>query len=285
MTLKVFILTSIVAVGLASCSSANKTTESVTSMASDITVKDAGNECLKPKSVPDGFEVFDKDTYFIKYRNKIDKYDVKVLFRPNFYNQGRHSVRGEADLAFMIDGELIMKFRHPLFEIDSTYLNDSKVIELNYNFPKLDMSKEIRFETFDSLSFFFLDVNFDAAPELILNYPGQGQRSCHGFEAIGIGSGYEYNFCYDFTKDTPPFKSFDSLSSIDYTKQELSLFCYNYYQSVKSVFKKRDNQFYLDRYDDYIDGGYVLEKSRELKVLVDTITTFQNGQEHHGYEL
>lgn len=236
MTFKTLLLTSIAAVGLAACSPTNKTKESVTSMASDITVKDTGSDCLKPKSVPDGFEVFDKDTYFIKYRNKIDKYDVKVLFRPNFY--GRHSVRGEADLAFMIDGELIMKFRHPLFEIDSTYLNDSRVIELDYNFPELDMSKEIRFETFDSLSFFFLDVDFDGQPELILNHSGQAQRCWNGFEAIGIGSGYEYNFCFDFTCHNPPFKSFDSLSSIDYTKQELS-YLFTIVTRVLKTFIKR----------------------------------------------
>ena len=236
-------------------------------------------------SYPEGFNVFDNgdNICFIKYRNKINGYDVKIAVRQFGYVDS--TLYGNAEIAFLRSDTCFLYFRNYYFRIDSLDLkkiNNHEVVELDYNYPKINKLKPLKFQQFSSLPFFFLDVNFDGKDELVMNYARQGQRYSNAYVAYGLEHCFEdvsYDFLYDSTRGTAPFSDLDDLSEIDYTKKEISTFCYGgYSDSEKRIYKPINGKISLHRIEDYDSLGWLLARRQVLKV--DTITTYHNGREY-----
>lgn len=233
---------------------------------------------------PKNFEIFDNnDVCFIKYRNKINGFDVKVAVRPFSYSKG--SIRGNAEIAFMVKDDCYMYFRTNHFRIDSlnlTHIANGDIIELDYKYPNIDKSKPIKFEAFGSLPFFFLDVDFDGKDELILKHANMGQRQYNAYEAVGLVYDFgtaSYDYLYDSMRGVAPFSSFDDLSEIDYNKKEISTFGYGGNSlSEMLIYKIKDGQPFLHRIEDYDDMGFVLARRQILKT--DTLTTYHNNRQY-----
>lgn len=233
---------------------------------------------------PDGFEMFDKgdNICFIKYRNKINGYDVRIAVCPFAYFDS--TLIGSAEIAFLRNDTCFISLPNPFFRIDSLNIENIgnyDVVELVYNQPQINKTKPIEFKEFSSLPFFFLDVNFDKKDELIMNYARQGQRYCNAYVAYGLqywNGDIGYDFLYDSTRGIAPFSDLDDFSEIDYTKKEISTFYYSgYSDSEKRIYKPINEKISLHRIEDYDSLGWILARRQILRV--DTITTYHNGRE------
>ncbi len=247
---------------------------------------DLGNDTVVTShiSYPEGFNGFDNgdNICFIKYRNKINGYDVKIAVRQFGYVDS--SLYGNAEIAFLRNDTRVLYFRNYYFRIDSLDLkkiNNYEVVELDYNYPKINKLKPLKFQQFSSLPFFFLDVNFDGEDELVMNYARQGQRYTNAYVAYGLQHYFEYvsyDYLYDSTRGIAPFSDLDDFSEIDYTKKEISTFYYGgYSDSEKRIYKPINGKISLHRIEDYDSLGWLLARRQILRV--DTITTYHNGRE------
>lgn len=237
------------------------------------------------KPFPHGFEIFDNEDNicFVKYRNKINGFDVRIAVRPFAYIDS--ILFGSAEIAFLRNDTCFMSFPNPFFRIDS--LNRKKidnfdVVELDYQYPQINKSKPIKFSQFSALPFFFLDVNFDGEDELIMNYARQGQRYNDAYIAYGLqhwNGEIGYDYLYDSTRGIAPFADLDDLSKIDYATQEISTFSYGgYSDSEKRIYKPINGKISLHRIEDYDSLGWLLARRQILNV--DTITSYHNGREY-----
>lgn len=235
---------------------------------------------------PDKFEIFDNrdNVCFIKYRNKINGYDVRIAVSPFTYNNS--SLIGSAEIAFLQNDTCFLYFQNQFFRIDSLDIKNIEnydVVELDYKYPQINKSKPIEFFQFRALPFFFLDVNFDGEDELIMKYANQGQRFSNAYVAYGLqywrrNIGY-YDYLYDSTRGVAPFADLDDLSAIDYTSKEISTFSYGgYSDSEKRIYKPINGQISLHRIENYDSLGWLLARRQILKV--DTITSYHNGREY-----
>lgn len=245
-----------------------------------------GNDTLRNSHnpFPDGFEMFDKgdNICFIKYRNKIYGYDVRIAVRPFAYFDS--TLTGSAEIAFLRNDTCFISLPNPFFRIDSLnrkQIENFDVVELDYKYPQINKSKPIEFNQFNALPFFFLDVNFDGEDELIMNYARQGQRYCDAYVAYGLqywNGDIGYDFLYDSTRGVAPFSALDDLSEIDYTTQEISTFSYGgYSDSKKLIYKPINGKISLQRIEDFDSLGELLARRQILRV--DTITTYHNRRE------
>lgn len=273
--LPIFLL--IVLVCLIGCSKSGQTDSS-----------DRANDILgtSHKPFPLGFELFDNgdNICFVKYRNKINGFDVRIAVRPFAYIDS--ILTGSAEIAFLRNDTCFISLPNPFFRIDSLnrkQIENFDVVELVYNYPQINKSKPIEFNQFNALPFFFLDVNFDGEDELIMNYARQGQRYCDAYVAYGLqhwnGESTGYDYLYDSTRGIAPFSDLDDLSEIDYTTQEISTFSYGgYSDSKKRIYKPINGKISLHRIEDYDSLGWLLARQQILRV--DTITTYHNGKEY-----
>lgn len=270
--LPIFLL--IVLVCLIGCSKSGQTDSS-----------DRANDTLgtSHKPFPLGFELFDNgnNICFVKYRNKINGFDVRIAVRPFAYIDS--ILFGSAEIAFLRNDTCFISLQNPFFRIDSLNIENIgnyDVVELVYNQPQINKTKPIEFKEFSSLPFFFLDVNFDEEDELIMNYARQGQRYSNAYVAYGLqywNGDIGYDFLYDSTRGVAPFSDLDDLSEIDYTKKEISTFYYGgYSDSEKRIYKPINGKISLHRIEDYDSLGWLLARRQILRV--DTITTYHNGR-------
>lgn len=239
---------------------------------------------VEETTYPQGFEIFDNGNIcFIKYRNKINGYDVKIAVSPfDYFEDG---LRGCAEIAFMRGDTCFMRFRNDYFRIDSLgvkQIENGDIIELDYKYPLLDKTKPIELGLFKSLPFFFLDANFDGKDELFITYSGAGQRTINAYAVYGLlhslGHTY-YDYLYDSVRDSEPFSNLDDMSEVDYKNKEISTFVYGgYSDSEKRIYKMKDDKPYLHCIEDYDSLGWLLARRQILKV--DTITTYHNGREY-----
>ena len=249
---------------------------------------DRANDTLgiSHKPFPFGFELFDNgdNICFVKYRNKINGFDVRIAVRPFAYIDS--ILFGRAEIAFLQNDTCFISLPNPFFRIDSLnrkQIENFDVVELDYQYPQINKSNPIEFSQFNALPFFFLDVNFDGEDELIMNYARQGQRYCDAYVAYGLqhwnGESTGYDYLYDSTRGIAPFSDLDDLSEIDYTTQEISTFSYGgYSDSKKQIYKPINGKISLHRIEDYDSLGWLLARRQLLNV--DTITSYHNGREY-----
>lgn len=248
---------------------------------------DRANDTLgtSHKPFPLGFELFDNgdNICFVKYRNKINGFDVRIAVRPFAYIDS--ILFGSAEIAFLRNDTCFISLPNTFFRIDSLnrkQIENFDVVELDYQYPQINKSKPIEFSQFNALPFFFLDVNFDGEDELIMNYARQGQRYCDAYVAYGLqywNGEIGYDYLYDPTRGVAPFSDLDDHSEIDYTTQEISTFSYGgYSDSKKRIYKLTNGKISLHRIEDYDSLGWILARQQLLNV--DTITSYHNGREY-----
>lgn len=268
-----FFLT-IVMVSLISCSQSEQT---------DSIISQKDTLIVSHNPYPDGFELFDygDNICFIKYRNKINGFDVRIAVSPYAYFDS--SLRGNAKIGFFRNDTCFMSFPNPFFRIDSLNIDticNYDVVELVYEQPHINKSKPIEFKEFASLPFFFLDVNFDEKDELIMKYASQGQRYINAYVAYGLqyrNGKIGYDYLYDSTRGIAPFSNLDDWSVIDYTKKEISTYCNGgYSDNEKRIYRLINGKISLHRIEDYDCLGEVLARRQIFRV----DTTYHNGREY-----
>lgn len=235
--------------------------------------------CKHASHISDEFAVFDDSVCYIKFAQKINGYDVKIKVSP--YGCRDSVIRGSADIVFMHADSVFLRFHNPYFKLshlDRKSILNGEVYTAEYRLPDIDYSKPFDFIAFDNVPFFFLDVNFDGQPELILNYANQGQRWNNAFvayELMNFSNGDAYDYLYDEVRNIPPFQNMDDLTEIDYAQNTISTLAYGGYseESIKRIYKKINDNIQLHSIE-VLDSFALILLKRDL-IRQDTVTQFK----------
>lgn len=231
--------------------------------------------------VPDEFAFFGDSACYIKYAEKINGFDVKIKVCP--FTSKDSALIGVADIAFLHGDTVMMVFHNPYFRlsgINKESVKNGEVYVADYNLPIHDHPDVICLREYHELPFFFLDVDFDNFPELILNYSRQAQRWCNAYVVYGADKCFlGYDYLYDSTRRIAAYDDLDDCTKINYAKEEIS----NYILggmglSELSIYKKIDGNIRLYCIEDYDSLGHILARRQLIKT--DTVTTYFNGREH-----
>ena len=150
-------------------------------------------------SVPQDFECFNQPHIYIKYKQPINGYTVKVMWLQN----------GEVGNAlFCLEKQGVQYYYFTekwtdkiLYDKGSTYPNNT-VIELDYT-AKLESEEYLS----DDSPFFFSDVDFDGEDEFIINRYKSGSRESNAYDVY----------------DVSPYGYFMQKTEVPFTELELSL--------------------------------------------------------------
>lgn len=115
--------------------------------------------------------------YFFKYSNPIHSYKAKGIIY-NIDATNRESILGNA-IIFLLKDNFIHAFEHPMFELpDSVFeqLDRKQITIIDYRIADSNYFNKNQIGILNSVPFGFFDVDFDKEKELILRYPGLGQR-------------------------------------------------------------------------------------------------------------
>ena len=134
-------------------------------------------------SVPQDFECFNQPHIYIKYKQPINGYTVKVMWLQN----------GEVGNAlFCLEKQEVQYYYFAekwtdkiLYDKGNTYPNNT-VIELDYT-AKLKSEEHLS----DDSPFFFSDVDFDGEDEFIINRYKSGSRESNAYDVYDV-SPYGY---------------------------------------------------------------------------------------------
>ena len=247
----------------------------------------------KETCIPDEFAFFGDTVCYIKFTQKINGLDVKI--KVSDFVSKDSMIKGKADIAFLRNDTLIMSFHNPYFKLENLEketINSGEVYIADYKYPDIDYGKSISLAEFKYLPFFFLDVNFDGEPELILNYAEQGQHGQSSFVAFGLlyksseTGDVSYTFLYDCVNGQQPYSDLDCLSIINYPQTEIETYWYNTYdenlrRDERRVYKVNNGEVQLKKIEFYNGSNYLydgLYERQEIKR--DTIVTnFNVGNE------
>ena len=136
---------------------------------------------LERISVPLGFECFNQPHIYIKYKQPINGYTVKVMWLQD----------GEVGNAlFCLEKQGVQYYYFAekwtdkiLYDKGNTYPNNT-VIELDYT-AKLESEEYLS----DDSPFFFQDLDFDGTEELVINNWRQSIRYCNTYDVYRIDIG------------------------------------------------------------------------------------------------
>lgn len=134
-------------------------------------------------SVPLGFECFNQPHIYIKYKQPINGYTVKVMWL-------QYGEVGNALFCLEKQGIQYYYFAEKwtdkiLYDKGNTYPNNT-VIELDYT-AKLESEEYLS----DDSPFFFSDVDFDGEEEFIINRYKSGSRDSNAYDVYDV-SPYGY---------------------------------------------------------------------------------------------
>ena len=134
-------------------------------------------------SVPLGFECFNQPHIYIKYKQPINGYTVKVMWL-------QYGEVGNALFCLEKQGIQYYYFAEKwtdkiLYDKGNTYPNNT-VIELDYT-AKLESEEYLS----DDSPFFFSDVDFDGEEEFIINRYKSGSRDSNAYDVYDV-SPYDY---------------------------------------------------------------------------------------------
>lgn len=217
----------------------------------------------------------------ISYTNKVNGFDVKITVCPVEYKD--NSIIGEAKIYFIKGDSCYMSFFNPYFRIDEIEANENQHISLEYQAPNIPNEGILELFSFHKLPFIFADVDFDGKSELLIAYSRQGIRMGNAYHVYYLnyefGEPY-YEYLFDKSRDNVPMQNLDDMSIIDYSNKEITNFSYNGKHEVwaKNIYRKNDENFYLDRIEDYDSLGHIL--ARRQVIIYDTITTYYNKREY-----
>ena len=145
---------------------------------------------------PKGFACFNQPRVFIKYKQKVNGYSVKVMWL-------QYGEVGKA-LFFLEKGDKRdYIFTHSWSDAilydkyfdDGILYSDKTVIELDYT-PKAPNEKYLS----EKSPFFFSDVDFDGEDEFVINLYNNGSRGSNTYEVYEISYGFELKTEAPFTE-------------------------------------------------------------------------------------
>lgn len=238
-------------------------------------------------SIPDEFAFFGDTACYIKFNQKINGLDVKI--KVSDFVSKDSMIKGKADIAFLQNDKLLMTFHNPYFKLENLEtgaIRSGEVYIAEYNYPDLDYNQPISLGEFRHLPFFFLDINFDGVPELILNYAEQGQHGQSLFVAFGLlcesleKGDISYKPLYDNINGSQPYSGLDCLSMIFYPQKKIETYWYNTYdgnlrRDERRIYKVNNGEVQLDKIEFYNGSYYLydgLYESQEIKR--DTTITY-----------
>lgn len=144
-------------------------------------------EAIETK-IPDEFDCFSGSRIFIKYKQPVNDYTVKVMCMPykSGYDRDRaNEIWGQALLYFEKEDSKFYVYNESFSDSTLYYINEQKpedglTLSLDY-LPK----KEDEYLSHNS-PFFFSDVDFDGEEELIINNWRSGVRYCNTYDIYKI---------------------------------------------------------------------------------------------------
>lgn len=148
-------------------------------------------------SVPLGFECFNQPHIYIKYKQPINGYTVKVMWL-------QYGEVGNALFCLEKQGVQYYYFAVKwtdkiLYDKGNTYPNNT-VIELDYT-AKLESEEYLS----DDSPFFFSDVDFDGEDEFVINRYKSGSRDSNAYDVYDVTS-----YGYFIRKTEVPFTELEN---------------------------------------------------------------------------
>ncbi len=217
----------------------------------------------------------------ISYTNKINNFDVRITVCPVEYRE--NSIIGEAKIYFLKDDSCYMSFFNPYFRLDNVGAEGKRHVFLDYQIPTIPNEGILELLSFRELPFIFVDVDFDNNHEILINYSNQGIKMGNAYHVYSLnyefGEPY-YDHLYDMSRGSLPLQKMDDMSIIDYSNKEISNYSYNGEREVwvKYTYRKNNENFNLDRIEDYDSLGQIL--ARRQVIIYDTITSYYNKREY-----
>ncbi len=190
-------------------------------------------------SVPQEFECFNRPHIYIKYKQPINGYTVKVMWLQN----------GEVGNAiFCLEKQGIQYYYFAVkwtdkilydiydYDKDSTYPNNT-VIELDYT-AKLKSEEYLS----DDSPFFFSDVDFDGEEEFIINRYKSGSRESNAYDVYDVSP-----YGYFIQKTEAPFTELENRHcEFDSDNKTITVFGSNGWNDIiNDTYQLKGNKFEL----------------------------------------
>lgn len=141
-------------------------------------------------SVPQDFECFNQPRVFIKYKQPINGYTVKVMCMPyKCYDKERETeIWGSALLCFEKEYSRFYVYNESFSDSILYYVNKEPVKDgLVLNIDYLPKQKDEYLS--ENSPFFFQDLDFDGTEELVINNWRQSIRYCNTYDVYRIDIG------------------------------------------------------------------------------------------------
>ena len=171
-------------------------------------------------SVPLGFECFNQPHIYIKYKQPINGYTVKVMWL-------QYGEVGNALFCLEKQGVQYYCFAEKwadkiLYDKGNTYPNNT-VIELDYT-AKLESEEYLS----DDSPFFFSDVDFDGEDEFVINRYKSGSRDSNAYDVYDVTS-----YGYFIRKTEVPFTELENgQCEFDSANKTITVFGSNGWNSI-----------------------------------------------------
>ncbi|MDE5710199.1 MAG: hypothetical protein K2I27_03470 [Bacteroides sp.] len=141
-------------------------------------------------SVPQDFECFNQPRVFIKYKQPINGYTVKVMCMPyEFYDKERDTeIWGSALLCFEKEYSKFYVYNESfsdsiLYYVNKEPVKDGLVLNIDY------LPKQKNEYLSENSPFFFQDLDFDGTEELVINNWRRSIRNCNTYDVYRIDIG------------------------------------------------------------------------------------------------
>ena len=185
-------------------------------------------------SVPQDFECFNQPHIYIKYKQPINGYTVKVMWLQN----------GEVGNAlFCLEKQGVQYYYFAekwtdkiLYDKGNTYPNNT-VIELDYT-TKLESEEYLS----DDSPFFFSDVDFDGEDEFIINRYKSGSRDSNAYDVYDVSP-----YGYFIQKTEAPFTELENGQyKFDSENKTITVCGSNGWNNViRHIYQLKDRKFEL----------------------------------------
>lgn len=198
--------------------------------------------------------------FYIKYKQPINGYTVKVMVESI-------DEPSRAILEFSKDGKVAFTLENRYF-YESALDGDRKKMFKNgvYNVDyKIRKNERFSGDLDKGVPFFFQDVNFDDAKELVFSLWGQGQRHTSVYKVYSVNDDAE-DILYQIT-DNELFNKLDDFTKFDQKNKTITLFCdggaSNYTEFIYKLNNDGDDFVPLKKIVDTVDG-----RTMEYKIKV-----------------
>ena len=129
------------------------------------------------------FESFSQPCVFIKYKQPVNGYTVKIMwFQYGEIGNALFRLEKNGKVHYLFVEKWSDKFLYDKYCNDNVKYPNDTIIELNY-IPKLDSEKYLS----DNSPFFFSDIDFDGKDEFIINRFKGGSKGSNAYDVYKVG--------------------------------------------------------------------------------------------------